>query len=77
MRRFVLAALFVALVAILATRADAAPARPNIVVIMTDDQDFRSMSAMPKTHKLIGARGTTFATSVVSLPLCCPSRATY
>ena len=51
--------------------------RPNVVTIMTDDQDFRSMWAMPKTRRLIGARGTTFKQSVVNFPLCCPSRATY
>ena len=51
--------------------------RPNVVVIMTDDQDFRSMGVMPKTRHLIARRGTTFATASVSYPLCCPSRATY
>ena len=51
--------------------------RPNVVVIMSDDQDFRSMGAMPKVRRLIAARGTTFATSISSYPLCCPSRATY
>ncbi len=35
------------------------------------------MWAMPKTRALIGARGTTFQTSLVNFPLCCPSRATY
>jgi N-acetylglucosamine-6-sulfatase len=49
----------------------------NVVVVMTDDQDFRSMFTMPKTVKLIGDRGTTFDNAVVSYPLCCPSRATY
>lgn len=54
-----------------------AAARHNVVVVMTDDQDFRSMSAMPQTTRLIGARGTTFEQAIVSYPLCCPSRATY
>ena len=67
----------VALLAALAVPAAAAEARPNVVVVMTDDQDFRSMGAMPQTRRLIAKRGTTFATSVVSFPLCCPSRATY
>jgi arylsulfatase A-like enzyme len=58
-------------------RATAAAERPNVVTIMTDDQDFRSMWAMPKTRRLLARRGTTFATATVSLPLCCPSRATY
>ena len=52
------------------------PKRPNVVVVMTDDQDFRSMSAMPKTKRLFATRGTTFTNAIVSFPLCCPSRAT-
>jgi N-acetylglucosamine-6-sulfatase len=51
--------------------------RRNVVTIMTDDQDFRSMWAMPKTRRLVARSGTTFATSSVSFPLCCPARATY
>ena len=51
--------------------------RPNVVVIMADDQDFRSLGTMPKLRRLIASRGTTFATSISSYPLCCPSRATY
>ena len=51
--------------------------RPNVVVIMTDDQDFRSMPVLPKTRHLIADRGTTFDQTVVNFPLCCPSRATF
>jgi arylsulfatase A-like enzyme len=63
--------------AVFAGPARAAESPPNVVTIMTDDQDFRSMSAMPKTRKLIVRQGTTFDTNVVNYPLCCPSRATY
>lgn len=69
-----------AIAALLLGLALAAPApakRHNVVVVMTDDQDFRSMGVMPKTRRLIAKRGTTFATNMVSFPLCCPSRATY
>jgi arylsulfatase A-like enzyme len=73
--------LALAAVLALALLASAAPAlaaqKPNVVVVMTDDQDFRSMPVMPQTRNLIAKRGTTFATSIVSFPLCCPSRATY
>ena len=55
----------------------AAPQRPNFVVIMTDDQTYRDMAAMPRTRRLIGAAGARFTRSYVSYPLCCPSRATY
>ena len=64
--------------AIPASAAAKAPAeRPNVVVIMTDDQDFRSMPVMPKTRRLIGAAGVTFDRNFVNYPLCCPSRATF
>lgn len=51
--------------------------RPNIVVIMTDDQDLllESMEYMPLVEKLLTRKGTTFSTAIVSLPLCCPARA--
>ncbi len=60
-----------------AASAPAAEEPPNVVVVMTDDQDFRSMWAMPATRKLVKRQGTTFDTNVVNFPLCCPSRATY
>jgi arylsulfatase A-like enzyme len=66
-----------ALVAPGAAAAKPASAPPNVVTIMTDDQDFRSMGAMPKTRKLLARQGTTFTNNVVNFPLCCPSRATY
>jgi N-acetylglucosamine-6-sulfatase len=58
-------------------QAQAADPRPNVVVIMTDDQTLDSMRVMPNVRNLIGAQGTTFAQHFVSYPLCCPSRATY
>jgi N-acetylglucosamine-6-sulfatase len=57
--------------------ARASDQRPNVVVVMTDDQDARSMWAMPETTRLLGAKGTTFDRSYASYPLCCPSRATF
>jgi len=53
------------------------PARPNVVVLMTDDQTLRSMRAMPRTRALIGDRGARFVNSFVSNSRCCPSRATF
>jgi N-acetylglucosamine-6-sulfatase len=53
-------------------------AAPNIVVIMTDDQeDTGSMAYMPKTHALLAEKGVTFTNSFVNLPLCAPSRASF
>ena len=50
--------------------------RPNVVVVMTDDQN-ESMLGMDLTQRLLGGAGTTFRNSYVSFPLCCPSRATF
>lgn len=61
---------------LLITQAAAAP-KPNIVVIMTDDQTSESLRVMSKTRKLLGDAGTTFSNYFVTVPLCCPSRATF
>jgi N-acetylglucosamine-6-sulfatase len=50
---------------------------PNVVVVMTDDQRFDDMAAIPKTRRLIGAAGVTFSRAYVSYPVCCPARATF
>ena len=63
--------------------AGAAPAsaqaqtRPNVLVVMTDDQTVESMRVMPNVQRLLAREGTTFAHSYASFPLCCPSRATF
>jgi N-acetylglucosamine-6-sulfatase len=51
--------------------------RPNVIVIMTDDQTVESLRVMPNVRRLIGNRGVTFDNSFVSFSLCCPSRATF
>ena len=51
--------------------------KPNVIVIETDDQDQASMQFMDKTLSLIGDGGATFDNSLVSFPLCCPSRSTF
>jgi arylsulfatase A-like enzyme len=60
-----------------ATGAPAPQQRPNVVVLMSDDQTAASQSFMPKTNALIGARGATFTNNFTNWPLCCPSRATF
>ena len=49
---------------------------PNIVVILTDDQTLESMRVMPQVQRLLADKGTTFSNAFVTVPLCCPSRAT-
>jgi N-acetylglucosamine-6-sulfatase len=57
--------------------AQQANERPNVVVIMSDDQTQDSIRYMPRVQELIGAEGATFPTNVTNWPLCCPSRATF
>jgi N-acetylglucosamine-6-sulfatase len=79
----VLAASFsvLALSAMLASAAPSQPqqvqARPNVIVLMTDDQTVESMRVMTNVNSLLGARGTTFTNNFASFPLCCPSRTTF
>jgi arylsulfatase A-like enzyme len=53
------------------------PSKPNIVVVMTDDQTVESMRVMANVNTLLARQGTTFANNFASFPLCCPSRATF
>jgi arylsulfatase A-like enzyme len=61
-----------------ADQASARPrdVRPNIVFILTDDEDVGLHAAMPKTKALLHDLGTTFENYFVTYSLCCPSRAT-
>jgi N-acetylglucosamine-6-sulfatase len=59
------------------TPAPGAASRPNVLVIMTDDQTVEEMRVLPKTRGLLAAKGTSFANSFVSYSLCCPSRSTF
>jgi arylsulfatase A-like enzyme len=51
--------------------------RPNIVVVMSDDQTLEEMRFMPETERLLGNAGATFPDTTTNWPICCPSRATY
>ncbi len=58
-----------------AATTGARPGQPNIVLILTDDEDVASHRFMPKTKALIEDAGTTFDNFFVSYAFCCPSRA--
>jgi arylsulfatase A-like enzyme len=47
----------------------------NILLILTDDQRFDSLFAMPHVRQGLMARGVTFTRATVSNAICCPSRA--
>jgi arylsulfatase A-like enzyme len=48
--------------------------RPNIIIIITDDQRYDTMQYMPETQARIFDQGVTFTNGFVTTPLCCPSR---
>jgi N-acetylglucosamine-6-sulfatase len=66
-----------ALLAVQAGSGAVAQARPNVLMLMTDDQTVESLRVMTNVNSLLARQGVTFANSFASFPLCCPSRATY
>jgi arylsulfatase A-like enzyme len=55
---------------------DPKPPRPNVLIIVTDDQPLAgTMDVMPKTREWFATAGTTYTRAYVTTPLCCPSRA--
>src|SRR4051812_44963002 len=77
--------LLVCVVAVVAQRAVAPPAtgdepapvdqRPNVVLILTDDQTTYDLRWMPYTRRLIGDEGAQVTNFLSPHPLCCPARA--
>ena len=57
-------------------RKKATQARPNIVLIMDDDQSVNLQQVLTKTNAAIAAKGVTFDNSFMNYSLCCPSRST-
>ena len=60
-----------------ATRTAAAGTRPNIVLILTDDQRWDTLWAMPQVRKRLIGMGVTFPYGFTANPACCPSRASF
>jgi len=74
MRWVLLVLLLAALAAGPSSGGPGAPARPNILFILTDDLDARSIAFMPQLKAQLAAAGVTFANFFVTTALCCPSR---
>ena len=81
--RLVSLALLAALLQLPLSQTAAPPAsaararRPNILIIVTDDQRASgSMGVMPATNRWFGGGGTRYEQAFATTPLCCPSRAT-
>ena len=49
--------------------------RPNILLIVTDDQRTGTLSMMPAVRRWLGRGGTRYTRVFATTPLCCPSRA--
>jgi len=50
------------------------PARPNVLVVLTDDQRADSMAMMPKTRRWLQDGGTRFSEAYATIPICAPMR---
>jgi N-acetylglucosamine-6-sulfatase len=53
-----------------------APSRPNILIILTDDQPVGLEKRMPTLQRELATKGLRFSSAIATDPLCCPSRAT-
>jgi arylsulfatase A-like enzyme len=51
------------------------PARPNVLIIVTDDQRTETLDEMPRTLAWMGRGGIRFTNAFATTPYCCPSRA--
>lgn len=49
--------------------------RPNIILILTDDQPYHTVDYMPTVKTKLMAGGVVFENGFATTPLCCPSRA--
>jgi N-acetylglucosamine-6-sulfatase len=54
-----------------------AETRPNVLFILTDDQDPESMARMTNVKRLLVRKGTSFTTAFVTTATCCPSRVSF
>ncbi|HLL39404.1 MAG TPA: sulfatase-like hydrolase/transferase [Rubrobacteraceae bacterium] len=53
-----------------------ASTRPNIIFLLMDDLNFATVQQMPELRSSVIEEGASFQNTLISYPLCCPSRAT-
>jgi Sulfatase len=51
--------------------------KPNVLFILTDDQDPESLARMANVQSLLVDQGTGFSHGFATTPLCCPSRVSF
>lgn len=63
----------------LATAIAVVAAKPNILFVLTDDQDIElgGLTPMAKTRELVGEQGAVAEAFYVATPICCPSRTEF
>jgi N-acetylglucosamine-6-sulfatase len=59
-----------------AAKAQEVTQKPNIIFVLTDDQDGGTIQYMPTVQDELVKKGTTFENGILTTPNCCPSRAT-
>lgn len=61
--------------AIASPQAPAGSRPPNVILVLTDDEDWQAHEFLPQVRRLLGEQGATFSNYFVGYSLCCPSRA--
>ncbi len=75
MRRSILPCLLISLALVpFSPSAALAEDRPNVLIVVTDDQRRGTMSVMRHTRRWLQRLGTRYPNAVVTTPVCCPSR---
>jgi len=54
-----------------------AQTQPNVLLILTDDQDTESLDRMANVQSLLVNQGTNFSNAFATTPSCCPSRVSF
>ena len=71
----VMALVITAFTAIVARPVRALPRRPDVILVITDDQHGGTLGWMPAVRRFMLRRGVIFDRAMVPTSLCCPSRA--